>query len=130
MSRKKNFLLLVCFSVVSIVALTLIASEAMAQQQACVFIKVGAGFSGKMRVVSGSWTSPWSSDMPIGQQRCQPLANLAPGAPYSVEFKADLGKSKICSPENLPYNPKDPGTANFFAWGTTLNVKCSQMASE
>lgn len=110
-------------------AFTLIASTAQAQPKACVYIKVGAGFSGKMRVVSGSWKSDWSSDMAIGGQKCQPLSSLAKGALFSVQFKADLGKTVTCQPANVPYDPDNPVNANYFAWGTTLNVKCSQDAS-
>lgn len=127
--KHKKIALIICFIFVSVTAMTLFASTAQAQQKACVFIKVGAGFSGKMRVISGSWKSEWSSDMAIGGQRCQSLENLSPGAPFSVQFKADLGKTVTCTPSDIPYNPKDPGNANYFAWGTTLKVKCSQDAN-
>ncbi|MCX5812315.1 MAG: hypothetical protein NT178_07195 [Proteobacteria bacterium] len=125
MNHKKHFLKVICFGFASIMILILMASSAGAQQQACVFLKPGAGYAAEMRVTSASWETPWSGSFAIGGTKCQPLTNLKSGAAYTVEVKAILGQTKSCTPQ-VPYNPDYTGNITYFASGTTLSVKCEQ----
>lgn len=125
MGHKKHFLKVICFSFASVMILMLMVSSVEAQQSACVFLKVGAGYEAEMRVTSASWETPWSGSFPIGSTKCQPLANLASGASYTVEVKAIMGQTKSCTPQ-VPYNPQYTGNITYFASGTTLSVKCEQ----
>lgn len=129
MVYKKLFLTVICFGIISVMALVLMATSAQAQQQACVFLKPGAGYAAKMRITSGSWTTEWSGSFPIGQTKCQQLTNLKSGAEYNVEVKAILGKTQTCTPK-VPYNPDYQGSITYFASGTTQNVHCSLPSGE
>jgi hypothetical protein len=88
-------------------------------------LKPGAGYAAEMRVTSASWQTDWSGSFAIGSTKCQPLANLASGASYTVEVKAIMGETASCSPK-VPYNPGYTGNITYFASGTTLSVKCEQ----
>ena len=125
MDHKKHFSKVICFGFASMMILMLMVSSVGAQSQACVFLKVGAGYAAEMRVTSAGWQTDWSGSFPIGSTKCQPLANLASGASYTVEVKAIMGKTVSCSPQ-VPYNPTYTGNITYFASGTTLSVKCEQ----
>ncbi len=122
MGCKKHSLTLICLGIIGVMAL--MATAAQAQQKACVFLKVGAGYAAEMRVVSGSWRTDWSGSFPIGQTKCQDIANLKSGAEYTVEVKAIMGKITGCAPK-VPYNPDFKGNITYFAWGTTLSPHCA-----
>lgn len=121
----KHFSRMVCLGFASIMVLMAIVSSAEAQQNACVFLKPGAGYAAEMRVTSAAWQTPWSSSFAIGGTQCQPLANLKDGAAYTVEVKAIMGQTKSCTPQ-VPYNSTYTGNITYFASGTTLSVKCEQ----
>jgi hypothetical protein len=125
MNHKKHLLKAICFGFASVMVLMLVASSVGAQNQACVFLKPGAGYAAEMRVVSAGWQTEWSGSFAIGGTKCQPLANLSAGTAYTVEVKAILGQTKSCTPQ-VPYNPQYTGNITYFASGTTLNVKCEQ----
>jgi len=125
MDHKKHFSKVICLGFASVMILMIMASSVVAQEQACVFLKPGAGYAAEMRVTSAGWQTDWSGSFPIGSTKCQPLKNLAAGASYTVEVKAILGQTKPCTP-HVPYNPTYTGNITYFASGTTLNVKCEQ----
>lgn len=108
-----------------------LTGPAAAQVKACVYLQPGAGYSAKMRIVWGTnGSTSWSSDFPIGKSQCQTLAgNVPPNTPYSTQVKADLGKTKTCTPDNVNYDPNDQKNAVWNAWGTTLSVKCQQVGN-
>jgi hypothetical protein len=112
-------------SVLIISMLMLAAPSAFAQQAACVHLLVGAGYAAWMRVVSGNYASEWSDSFPIGQTRCQSLAAIGDGQPFTVQVSAVLGSSKVpCNPPNIPRVAASTTSVTFQAWGTTLNVNC------
>ncbi len=125
MGHKKHFLKVICFGFASVMTLMLMVSSVEAQQAACVYLQPGAGYAAEMRVTSASWQTNWSGSFAIGSTKCQPLANLASGASYTVEVKAIMGETKSCSPQ-VPYNPGYTGNITYFASGSTLSVKCQQ----
>jgi hypothetical protein len=106
------------------------ASFASAQQQACVHLKAGAGYAAKMRYCIGTGKSAtcsdWSGVFAIGKSKCQSLADVPNGTTFSVEVHAQAGKTKTCSPSDLPRNASDQSNIVFIASGTTLSVHCSQ----
>lgn len=116
------------FVVAGIVGLSGVAS---AQQSACVYLQPGAGYAAWMRVVSGSYSSDWSDLFPIGQYRCQSLASIGDGQPFTVQVSALLGSSKVvCTPDNVKRVASAPGSLTYLASGTTLNVHCSMPSTE
>lgn len=103
-----------------------VGSAAHAQSAACVYLEPGAGYAAWIRVVSGSFTSEWSSSFPIGQYRCVDMTPIANGAPYTVQISAVLGSSQVaCQPANQTRSSAMTGSITFLASGTSLNVKCN-----
>lgn len=108
-----------------------VGSAAHAQSAACVYLEPGAGYAAWIRVVSGSFTSEWSSSFAIGQHRCVSLTSIADGAKYTVQISAMAGSSKVpCKPDNQPRVASQPGTVTYLASGTTFNVKCEMPTAE
>ena len=99
-----------------------ISTSVHAEDYACVNIKVGAGFTAKMRVTSASYTSDWSGKYNIGQFRCQNVDNIPIGEKYEVEIKATAGKQKTCTPSVIRNG--NLGSLGWRTWGTTLSPKC------
>lgn len=117
-------------AIFSFICIMATESSASAQQKGCVYLQPGAGYSAKMRIRIGtegnySYTS-WSSTFNIGKSRCQSLDGVSNGGVFSVQVKANAGKTKTCTPADLTRNTSVVGNAIFNAWGTTLNVKCKQ----
>jgi hypothetical protein len=129
MGHRKCFSAVACMVFVGMMLLIMAATSAQAQQSACVFLKVGAGYQAEMRITSGSWQTSWSDKFDIGSTKCQPMSNLAPGAAYTVEVKAVLGETKSCSPQ-VPYNPTYQGSITYLASGSTLHVECTLPSGE
>jgi hypothetical protein len=129
MDHKKHFSKVICIAFAGVMMLMLAASSVQAQQSACVFLKVGAGYEAEMRITSGNWQTAWSDKFPIGQTKCQPMANLKMGAAYTVEVKAFMGETKSCSPQ-VPYNPDYTGSITYLASGSTLSVSCTLPSGE
>jgi len=102
------------------------AGVAAAQANACVSLLVGAGYAAKMRVVSGSFHTDWSDTFAIGKTKCQPLAGVGNGKPFSVEVSAVLGKTKTCTPDNVIRVEASTSNVVYQAWGSTLSVKCEE----
>ncbi|KDM90449.1 hypothetical protein [Photobacterium galatheae] len=101
---------------------------AHAAEQACVSLLVGAGYAAKMRIVSGSFSTDWTSSYPIGKTKCQSLSEVPIGNTYTVQVKAILGKTKDCTPSIK--HSAGQGSITFQAWGTTLNVHCEMPTSD
>ncbi|MEO7935955.1 MAG: hypothetical protein ABIR27_06830 [Dokdonella sp.] len=119
---KRSLLAVLAFTVGSLG----FASVAAAQANACVSLLVGAGYAAKMRVVSGSFHTDWSDSFAIGKTKCQPLAGVGNGKPFSVEVSAVLGKTKTCTPDNVIRVEESTSNVVYQAWGSTLSVKCEE----
>jgi hypothetical protein len=106
------------------------SNSASAQSQACVSLLVGAGYAAEMRIVAGSFHTDWSNSFPIGKTVCQSLSGVGNGVPFSVEVHALAGKTKTCTPSNIPRVAASTSNVVFQAWGTTLNISCQEPSGE
>jgi len=95
---------------------------AHADDKACVSLLVGAGYAAKMRIVSGSFKTDWSSSFPIGKTICKSLTGVPLSQSYTVEVQAIAGQTKSCTPSIK--HSVGPESITFQAWGTTGNVQC------
>ena len=93
-----------------------------AADEACVHLKVGAGYVAKMRIESGDFKTDWSDSFAIGSTRCQSLNGVPVGSQFTVQVHAELGETKDCTPSIT--HSKGEGSITFEASGTTLSVKC------
>jgi len=103
-------------------ALFALALPALAQKEACVHLKVGAGYVAKMRIVSGDFHTDWSGSFAINDTKCQSLDGVAIGNEFSVQVDAVAGKTVTCKP-SLKRASGD-ASVTYEAWGTTLKPKC------
>ena len=77
-----------------------VPSYVNAEEYACVTIQGGSGFSARMQIVAGGYSTPWSGTFDVAQTHCQsPASKVAVGAHYTVRIQAViLGTEVDCSP--------------------------------
>ena len=103
------------------------ADDGLSDDKACVYVKVGAGFAAKMRVLPpgvdenvGGDEVAWTKSVAIGKTACQSV-NLPFGAKYRVQVSPSGGKKKVCGTSTAS---RYGHGAFYIAWGTTLSPKC------
>ena len=109
--------------------LALLAQPCLAQTAACVHIKVGAGFAGRMGVMLNGRVVAGSDKFNIGQTQCVnlPVAGMTDGTPYTVYFSAVFGSQYVnCTPEPPPYQSKKDAKSTYQATGAVRTVHCKR----
>jgi hypothetical protein len=109
--------------------LALLAQPCLAQTAACVHIKVGAGFAGRMGVMLNGRPVVGSDKFNIGQTGCVklPVAGMTDGTPYTVYFSAVFGSQYVnCTPEPPPYQSKKDAKLTYQATGAVRTVHCKR----
>jgi hypothetical protein len=104
-------------------AAILISTSLWAQSSACVFLKTGSGYAGKMRMKYGTTTTSWSGSFAINEHKCQSLKDVVDGTMVEVQVTAIAGETKTCGTFVLAKAATTSVT--YLASGTTLNVSCS-----
>ena len=123
-SRRRGLLSAIVIS--SVFCIMAMASSVSAQQNACVHLKVGAGYAAKMRVCTGDTCKSWSGVFGIGKSKCQSLAGFPTGTIFTVQVHAQAGDTKTCSPSDVTRNANDKTNLVYLASGTTKKVHCNQ----
>jgi hypothetical protein len=133
MSQNKTVSNVVRFTVLTAMVTLMMASSAFAQQKVCVNLMVGAGYAAWMEVQVGSLKPLTTGSFPIGQQKCVTIKDAAsadvsivPGTKIVTTIHAYLGKSKVCTPSPISYDPARTDNLIYNASGQTLNVHCEQ----
>jgi len=133
MSNKKTVGRVAGFTVLTALVTMMMASSVFAQEKVCVNLLVGAGYAAKLKVWVNWKLVKETGSFAIGQQKCITLSELAPagtsitpGTRIVTSIQAYLGQEKACTPAPFYYDPKRVDNVIYNAWGTTLNVKCSQ----
>jgi hypothetical protein len=133
MSQNKKVSNVVRFTVLTAMVTMMMASSAFAQQKVCINLVVGAAYAAWMEVKVGDLKPLNSDSFPVGQKKCVTIKDAAsanvsikPGTKIVTTIHSYLGKSKVCTPSPISYDPNRAEDLIYNAWGTTMNVSCSQ----